>query len=192
MTASWYAWLDWDWTIPLAQLPASAKSSKVVADITARDALIAWDRFEWLRVHVLDASADSSVTSDSAWYILKSWLANTDWEKTYEEESLDIDLAGYFNTTTNDLDDINEWTTNKHFTATEKTKLTWVEESATADQTAWEIKTAYEWNADTNAFTDSEQTKLWWVETWADVTDATNVASAWAVMSWDAIDWGGA
>jgi len=77
---------------------------------------------------------------------------------------------------------------NKHFTATEQTKLTWIEDNATADQTAWEIKTAYEWNADTNAFTDAEQTKLSWVEAWADVTDATNVASAWAVMSWDVVD----
>ena len=37
---------------------------------------------------------------------------------------------------------------------------TQIEDGATADQTAGEIKTAYESNADTNAFTDAEQTKL--------------------------------
>ena len=40
------------------------------------------------------------------------------------------------------------------------TKLDGIETSATADQTASEIKTAYESNADTNEFSDTEQTKL--------------------------------
>ena len=39
-----------------------------------------------------------------------------------------------------------------------------VEDGATADQTAAEIKTAYESNADTNAFTDAEQSKLAGIE----------------------------
>jgi len=39
-------------------------------------------------------------------------------------------------------------------------KLDGIEDNATADQTAGEIKTAYESNADTNAYTDSEKTKL--------------------------------
>jgi hypothetical protein len=39
-----------------------------------------------------------------------------------------------------------------------------VENGATADQTASEIKTAYESNADTNAFTNSEQSKLSGIE----------------------------
>lgn len=42
----------------------------------------------------------------------------------------------------------------------DKTKLDGIETNATADQTASEIKTAYESNADTNAFTDAEKTKL--------------------------------
>ena len=40
------------------------------------------------------------------------------------------------------------------------TKLDGIEANATADQTALEIKTAYESNADTNAFTDADETKL--------------------------------
>ncbi len=45
------------------------------------------------------------------------------------------------------------------------TKLDGIEASATADQSAAEIKTAYESNADTNAFTDADHTKLDGIET---------------------------
>ena len=46
-----------------------------------------------------------------------------------------------------------------------------VEDGATADQTGAEIKTAYEAEADTNAFTDAEQTKLAGIETGATNTN---------------------
>lgn len=51
--------------------------------------------------------------------------------------------------------------------ATERTKLAGIEAGATADQTAAEIKTAYESNSNTNAFTDTQQTKLAGIETGA-------------------------
>lgn len=41
-----------------------------------------------------------------------------------------------------DLDDITAGTTNKHLTDTEKTKLTGIEDSATADQTGAEVRDA--------------------------------------------------
>jgi hypothetical protein len=63
------------------------------------------------------------------------------------------------------------------------TKLDGIEAGATADQTGAEIKALYEAEADTNAFTDAEQTKLAGIETGADVTDATNVAAAGALMA---------
>ena len=44
------------------------------------------------------------------------------------------------------------------------TKLDGIEASATADQTAAEIKTAYESNSDTNEFSDAEQSKLAGIE----------------------------
>lgn len=69
--------------------------------------------------------------------------------------------------------------------ATDGTKLDGIETGATADQTGAEIKTAYEAEADTNAFTDAEKTKLSGIETGADVTDATNVNAAGAVMESD-------
>jgi hypothetical protein len=46
------------------------------------------------------------------------------------------------------------------YCSTASTKLGTIEGSATADQTAGEIKTAYESNACTNEFSDTEQTKL--------------------------------
>ena len=46
-------------------------------------------------------------------------------------------------------------------------KLDGIEAGATADQTAAEIKTAYESNANTNAYTDAEKTKLAGIETGA-------------------------
>jgi microcystin-dependent protein len=49
------------------------------------------------------------------------------------------------------------------------TKLDGIEAGATADQTAAEIKTAYESNADTNEFSDAEQTKLAGIATGATV-----------------------
>ena len=64
----------------------------------------------------------------------------------------------------------------------DKTKLDGIETGATADQTAGEIKTAYESNADTNAFTDAEKTKLNGIEAGADVTDTANVTAAGALM----------
>lgn len=108
--------LDANGFVPLSQLPSGVKDSKVVADIAARDAIIARDRFEGLRVHVIDASADVTVTSGSAGYILKSGLTNSDWEKTYESESIDVDLSDYFSKTNDDTDDITEGAENLFFT----------------------------------------------------------------------------
>ncbi len=68
---------------------------------------------------------------------------------------------------------------------TDGTKLDGIEASATADQTGAEIKSAYEGEADTNAFTDALLTKLNGIETAADVTDATNVDAAGAIMNSD-------
>lgn len=67
-------------------------------------------------------------------------------------------------------------------TSSERTKLTGIEDNATADQTGAEIKTAYEGEDDTNAFTDAEKTKLGTVSSGAEV----NVQSDWNASSGDA------
>ena len=59
------------------------------------------------------------------------------------------------------------------------------ETDATADQTGAQIKTAYEAESDTNAYTDAEKTKLAGIDVSADVTDATTVNAAGAVMNSD-------
>ena len=68
------------------------------------------------------------------------------------------------------------------FTDADHTKLNGIEASATADQTDAEIRTAVENASDSNVFTDADHTKLNGIEASADVTDATNVTAAGALM----------
>jgi hypothetical protein len=68
------------------------------------------------------------------------------------------------------------------FTDADHTKLNAIEASATADQTNDEIKAAVEAASDSNTFTDADHTKLNAIEASADVTDATNVTAAGALM----------
>ena len=71
------------------------------------------------------------------------------------------------------------------FTDADHTKLNGIETAATADQTAAEIRTLVESASDSNVFTDADHTKLNNIEANADVTDATNVNAAGAVMNSD-------
>ena len=66
--------------------------------------------------------------------------------------------------------------------AADKTKMDGIEASATADQTASEIRTLVESASDSNVFTDADHTKLNAIEASADVTDTTNVTAAGAAM----------
>ncbi len=54
--------------------------------------------------------------------------------------------------------------TTASYTTAEETKLSGIEANATADQTAAEIKTAYESNADTNSYNDAAVSKLSGIE----------------------------
>jgi len=60
-----------------------------------------------------------------------------------------------------------------------------VEAGATADQSNAEIRAAVEAATDSNVFTDADHTKLNGIEASADVTDATNVNAAGAIMNSD-------
>jgi hypothetical protein len=68
------------------------------------------------------------------------------------------------------------------FSASDHSKLDGIEASATADQTSAQIKAAVEAATDSNVFTDADHSKLNAVEASADVTDATNVTAAGALM----------
>ena len=68
------------------------------------------------------------------------------------------------------------------FTDADHSKLNAIEASATADQSDAEIRAAVEAASDSNVFTDADHSKLNAIEASADVTDATNVEAAGAVM----------
>ena len=72
------------------------------------------------------------------------------------------------------------------FADADHSKLNAIEASATADQTNAEIRTAVEAATDSNVFVDADHSKLNAIEALADVTDATNVNTAGAVMVSDA------
>jgi len=71
------------------------------------------------------------------------------------------------------------------FTDADHTKLNAIEAGATTDQTASEIRGLVESASDSNVFTDADHSKLNAIEANADVTDATNVDAAGAVMNSD-------
>ena len=71
------------------------------------------------------------------------------------------------------------------FTDADHSKLNAIEANATADQTDAEIRAAVEAASDSNVFTDADHSKLNGIEASADVTDATNVNAAGAVMNTD-------
>ena len=71
------------------------------------------------------------------------------------------------------------------FTNAKLEKLDAIEASATADQTDAEIRAAVAAATDSNVFTNAKQSKLDAIEASADVTDATNVDAAGAVMNSD-------
>lgn len=69
------------------------------------------------------------------------------------------------------------------FTTELNTKLTGIEDNATADQTGAEIKAAYEAELDTNAFTDAEKSKLAGVAAGAQVNTVDSVAGKTGVVT---------
>ena len=72
--------------IPAHYVPSEFKQSIVVTDIESRDNLE--EKYEGLRVHVLDATADETVPSGGAGYIYHEG----EWIKTYEELSLEAQV----------------------------------------------------------------------------------------------------
>ena len=94
-------------------------------------------------------------------------LENINTILTSDDSTLDElqEIVDYIKTNKEDLqnlslDNIAETDDYKLYTADEKTKLYNIEENATADQTAEEIKSLYESLDDTNAYTDADKTKV--------------------------------
>ena len=133
---------------------------------------------------------ESNATSDQTDAEIKTAYENnsdtnafTDAEKT---KLSGVEASATADQTASEIRTLVEAATDSNvFTDADHTKLNNIETAATADQTDAEIKTAYENNSDTNAFTDAEKSKLAAIEASADVTDATNVDAAGAVMNSD-------
>lgn len=139
-----YASLDSNGTVPVSQVPSTFREIRVVANIAARDAL---EPYEGLRVHVKDASADSTVGEGWAEYLFDG----TSWTKTAESESIDVvqqwaDIQGKPASSTANIDDavskrhshsnkatldaITSAGSGSIITAAERTKLTNIEAGA--------------------------------------------------------------
>jgi len=110
-------------------------------------------------------------------------VGGTNVTATYDDANGTLTLASTDTNTTYSVQD-GELSQN-NFTTTLKDKLDGIEASATADQTDAEIRAAVEAATDSNVFTDADHSKLNAIEATADVTDATNVAAAGAVMESD-------
>lgn len=82
----------------------------------------------------------------------------------YTQSQITAFLAGKADSahthTASEVSDFDTEVANNATVTAHTTKLAGIEDGATADQSAAEIKTAYESNTDTNAFTDAEKSKL--------------------------------
>lgn len=86
------ATLDTDGLVPVAQIPVTFKESAVVSNIESRNALT--ENFVGRQCYVIDATADPSVESGGASYIVSEMNNGVaTWHKTNESESMDVVLA---------------------------------------------------------------------------------------------------
>jgi hypothetical protein len=116
----------------------------------------------------IEASATADQTSEEIQDIVGAMVAgNTESgiTVTYQDGDGTIDFAV---ATQSDV----------NFTSADHSKLDGIEASATADQTAAEIRALVESASDSNAFADADHSKLNAIEASADVTDTTNVVAA--------------
>lgn len=130
------ATLDSAGLVPAAQIPKEYKETKVVADIQARDALDPATLYESLFIYVLDASADTDVTSGAALYIYAEDTASPGtykWYKVAETESLDVQLqwSDILGKPTSSVADIDDAVTKRH-THSNKTQLDLISENGTS------------------------------------------------------------
>jgi hypothetical protein len=114
----------------------------------------------------VEAASDSNTFTDADHTKLNAIEASATADQTNAEIKAAVEAASDSNT----------------FTDADHSKLNAIEASATTDQTAAEIRTLVGAATDSNVYTDALNTKLAAIEAAADVTDATNVNAAGALM----------
>lgn len=130
-------------------------------DLASRDAIPLDDRFDGMKVSVLDCG-----TGNYCFFQLQGGVANANWTDLLggggDETPSSIKIKYESNANTNEFSDAEKTklSDTSVFTGTEKTKLSGIEDNATTDQTATEIEGLYEGINDTNKFTDAEKIKL--------------------------------
>ena len=118
---------------------------------------------------LVESASDSNVFTDADHTKLNGIEANATADQTAAEIRTLVESA----------------TDSNVFTDADHSKLNAIEAGATTDQTASEIRALVESASDSNVFTDADHSKLNAIEANADVTDATNVDAAGAVMNSD-------
>ena len=136
------------------------------------------------KLNAIEASADVTDTANvtSAGALMDSEVSNLSFVKSLTKGISDGNvLTANDAVADNDFLRINGTEVEGRTAAEVRSDLN-VEDGATADQTASEIKTLVGNASDSNVFTDADHSKLDGIEASADVTDATNVTSAGALM----------
>jgi len=185
--------------------PPTINTLDDVGDVTITTAgtgdIVSWNGSAWVNTYTIIDEDD--MVSDSAVHIpsqqsVKAYVDNSIASQVHYEGGYDA------NTNTPDLDTSPSAsiTTGAMYTVTaqgdffgtlvEVGDVLIAENDAPTTAAEWtlvnknldasSIKTSYESNSDTNAYTDAEKTKLAGIEAGADVTDATNVEAAGALM----------
>ena len=163
---------------------ASAIGSSVINNSAA-------NRITTVNANTTDFDAESNLTFDGSTLALTGDMTVSGTVDGADVAAMSTKLNGIEASATADQTDaeiraaVEAATDSNVFTDADHTKLNGIEASATADQTASEIRTLVDSATDSNVFTDALLTKLNGVETAADVTDATNVDAAGAIMNSD-------
>jgi hypothetical protein len=160
---------------------ASAIGSSVINNSAA-------NRITTVNANTTDFDAESNLTFDGSTLALTGDMTVSGTVDGADVAAMSTKLSGIEASATADQTDaeiraaVEAATDSNVFTDADHTKLNGIETSATADQTASEIRTLVDSATDSNVFTDALLTKLNGIETAADVTDATNVTAAGALM----------
>ena len=163
---------------------ASAVGSSVINNSAA-------NRITTVNANTTDFDAESNLTFDGSTLAVTGDMTVSGTVDGADVAAMSTKLNGIEASATADQTDaeiraaVEAATDSNVFTDADHTKLNGIEASATADQTASEIRTLVDSATDSNVFTDALLTKLNGVETAADVTDATNVDAAGAIMNSD-------